>query len=251
MARNTALLLLLLTGSLFYPFSLHGQNGNASQPFELSAGAESGSVAPANGASTQEIPSRKNDWVIGIGAIGALYHSSATIGTGGQLIPGATANVSNNLTVMFDVRRHITNYLSLSLMGGIPPKPSITGKGSVVSLGELGQVRYGPAILTADYHLPTVGSFRPYVGGGAAYAIILKEHDAAVSQLKVNNNWGSVVEGGAERDLNRTVALFVDVKEVWLSVDAHGSLAGVVPVAAHVKLNPTIVSVGMRFHLHF
>ena len=248
-ARNTALLLLLLAGSLLCPISLRAQSSNAGQPFELSSAAES-AVAPPETTRAQEIPPRENDWVFGIGAIGALYHSSATISTSGQSIPGATAKVSNNLTVMFDVRRYITKDLSLSLMGGIPPKPAITGKGSVASLGELGEVRYGPAILTADYHLPKVGAFRPYAGAGTAYAIILREHDSAVSDLKVHNNWGFVLEGGAERKLNRNLVLFVDVKEIWLAVDGHGALGGVVPVTAHVKLNPTIVSVGIRFHLH-
>lgn len=117
-------------------------------------------------------------------------------------------------------------------------------------MGELGKVRYGPAILTADYHLPRLRNFRPYIGAGTAYAIILKEQDAAVSQLTVHNNWGSVAEAGVERELGRKLNLFVDVKEIWLAVDAHGALSGIVPVTAHVKLNPTIVSVGMRFHLH-
>src|SRR5262249_53718356 len=150
--------------------------------------------------------------------------SSATIATSGGEIPGATAIVSNNLTLMFDIRRYIMRNLSLSLMAGVPPKPTITGKGSVALLGELGKVRYGPAILTADYHLPKFRQVRSYAGAGTAYAIILREHDAAVSQLKVHNNWGFVLDGGAERALNRNLALFVDVKEIWLAVDAHGAL---------------------------
>jgi outer membrane protein W len=56
------------------------------------------------------------------------------------------------------------------------------------------------------------------------------------------------LEGGAEHQLTRNLAVFADVKEVWLAVNAHGSLGGVVPVTAHVNLNPTIVSVGIRFH---
>jgi len=185
-----------------------------------------------------------------IGVLEAFYHSAATIGTSGGVIPGATALVSNNFTAVFDIRRYIMKNLSLTLMGGIPPKPAITGEGAVTSLGELGEVRYGVGILTADYHLPQRGGFRPYVGAGTAYAIILKEHDAAVSQLKVHNNWGSVLQAGVEHDFGRKLALFVDFKEVWLAVNAHGLLGGGVPVAAHVKLNPSLVSVGIRFHLH-
>ena len=249
MARNTAVLLLLLAGSLLCPISLHGQNSNPSQPFEVSSLTGSAAVTSANTSPATESPSAtEKGWVVGIGSINAFYHSGATIATSGQVIPGATATVSNSFTVMFDVRRYITKDLSLSLMGGVQPKPTITGKGSVASLGELGKVRYGPAILTADYHFPKLGAWRPYVGAGAAYAIILKNYDAAASHLGVHNSWGFVLEGGAEHQLSRNLALFVDVKEVWLAVNAHGSLNGVVPFTAHVNLNPTIVSVGIRFH---
>jgi len=249
-AKNTGLLLLLLAGSLsLSPISLHAQSSNPGQPFEVSSMTESAAVTSANSAPASESPSAtEKGWVVGIGSINAFYHSGATIATSGQTIPGATANVSNNYSLMFDVRRYIAKNLSLSLLAGVPPKPTITGEGSVASLGELGKVRYGPAILTAEYHLPKLRAFRPYVGAGTAYAIILKEHDAAVSQLGVRNNWGAVLEAGAEHQLSRNMALFVDVKEVWLAVDAHGSLYGVAPVTAHVNLNPTIVSVGIRFH---
>jgi NADH:ubiquinone reductase (H+-translocating) len=250
LARNTGLLLLLLAGSLsLCPISLHAQSSHPGQPLEVSSVTEAAAVTSANTSPANESPSAtEKGWVVGIGSINAFYHSGATIATSGQMIPGATANVSNNYTLMFDVRRYIAKNLSLSLMAGVPPKPTITGEGSVASLGELGKVRYGPAILTAEYHLPKLRTFRPYVGAGTAYAIILKEHDAAVSQLGVRNNWGTVLQAGAEHQLSRNMALFVDVKEVWLAVDAHGSLYGVAPVTAHVNLNPTIVSVGIKFH---
>jgi NADH dehydrogenase len=248
-ATNTALLLLLLAGSLLYPNSLRAQSGDSSQPLGPPSQTESAPGTPPRSALVNESPTvMENGWVVGFGATNAFYHSGATIATSGQVIPGATANVSNNLTFVFDVNRYIKNDFSLSLMGGFPPKPTINGEGSVASLGELGKVRYGPAILTADYHLRALGGFRPYVGAGTAYAIILKEHDAAVSDLKVHNNWGTVLQAGAEHQLSRNMALFVDVKEVWLAVDAHGALGGVAPVTARVKLDPTIVSVGVRFH---
>jgi NADH:ubiquinone reductase (H+-translocating) len=246
-AKTTALLLLLLAGSFLLPSKLHGQSSNTNQSFDPPT--EPAIVSPANTSTRNETPSAtEKGWVFGIGDINAFYHSGATIATGGQTIPGATANVSNSFTLFLDVRRYIAKDLSVSLMGGVPPKPTITGEGTVVSLGELGKVRYGPSILTAEYHLPKLLAFRPYVGGGTAYAIILKDHDGAVSELGVHNNWGFVLEGGAEHQLTRNVALFAEVKEVWLAVNAHGLLDGVAPVTAHVKLNPSIFSVGIRFH---
>ena len=90
------------------------------------------------------------------------------------------------------------------------------------------------------------GAFQPYAGAGTAYAIILKDDDASVTELHVLNNFGFVLQGGAEYKVARKWSLFADFKEVWLAVDAHGVIASVAPVTAHLKLNPSLVSVGLQ-----
>jgi len=215
--------IVLAVGVLHLPGVLHAQAGSAAQA---------------------------SPWFGRIAALGAFYHSSATIATNGQLLTGATATVSNNQTATFDVGYDFTRNLFALLMVGVPPTPTVTGQGTVTSLGALGRVRYGPAILTAGYRVPTSGAFRPYVGTGAAYAIIVKNHDAAVSQLDVHNNWGFVLQGGAEYRLNRTWDVFADFKQLWLAVDADGLLVGGVPVKARVTLNPFLVSAGIKFRFH-
>ena len=186
-------------------------------------------------------------WFVRIGILHAIYHPSATIATSGLTIPGATATVSNNLTVMFDLGYDITKSFSIQLIGGIPPKPTVTGEQTVAFLGDLGAVRYGPVLLTGNYHMPRKRGWRPYVGAGAVYAIILDNHDRAVSDLVVLNNFGFVAQGGVERSIANTLEFFLDFKQVWLAVDAHGKLAGEIPVTARVTLDPSIVSIGVKF----
>jgi len=96
-----------------------------------------------------------------------------------------------------------------------------------------------------------MGQFRPYAGGGAAYAIIFKEFDGSVKNLQVHNNWGSVLQGGAEYELNSKYTLFFDFKEVWLAVNAQGVLSDGTDVRARVKLNPSLFTAGIKFHLPF
>jgi outer membrane protein len=201
------------------------------------------SEPPSNGRSGKEgIP-----LFVRIGVVGAIYHSGATISTEGTAIPGASALVSNNESVTFDIGSDITKNISAQLMVGIPPKPTITGEGAVASLGELGAVRYGPAILSGLYKVRRFGAFQPYAGAGAAYAIILKDHDASVSDLHVRNNFGFVIQGGAEYKIARKWSVFADYKEIWLAVNAHGLIDNAAPVTAHVKLNPSLVSAGVKY----
>lgn len=186
-----------------------------------------------------------------LGFLVAPYHSSATIATNGQLLSGGSAKASNNISVTVDLGCDITKNISVSVTSGIPVKPHVTGGGTAASLGILGKVRYGPMILAGQYRFPKIGRFRPYVGGGAAYAIIFKNFDGSVKNLQVNNNWGSVIQGGTEYEVNSKYTFFVDFKEVWLAVNAHGVLDDGTNVKARVKLNPSLVTVGIKFRLPF
>lgn len=196
-------------------------------------------------------PFKQNRCFTRLGLLVAPYHSSASITTNGQLLSGGTAKVSNNMTATFDLGCEITKNISASVTSGIPVKPHVTGEGAAAILGRLGEVRYGPAVFSGYYRFPKTGQFRPYIGGGAAYAIIFKEFDGSVKQLKVHNNWGSVLQGGAEYEVNSKYTLFVDFKEVWLAVNAHGVLSNGTDVEARVKLNPSLFTAGIKFHLPF
>lgn len=189
-------------------------------------------------------------WYVRVGPVGAFYHPSAKIATSGHLIPGATATVSNNESVTLDIGYDVSGHFSTMLMVGGPPKPIVTGAGSVAALGDLGRVRYGPAILTGCYRFGRAdrrGGFRPYAGMGAAYAIILQEFDGAVSDLEVHNDWGFVLQAGMDYELGRKWDLFIDFKRVWLGIDADGMLAPGVPVTARVTLDPNLISIGAKF----
>jgi outer membrane protein len=189
------------------------------------------------------------EWYARVGGLEALYHSSARIATVAGTIPGATAEVSNSTTGIIDVGYDITPGTFVMLMAGVPPRPRISGRGSVAALGELGAVTYGPAVLTMGYRIPVSESLQPYVGVGAAYAIVLRNHDAAVSNLDVHNNFGFALQTGIEYAVNSRWQIFVDVKQLWLSVNANGSLGGAEPVAARIQLNPTLISAGVKIRM--
>ena len=202
--------------------------------------------APAVSAPSPK-PSR---WYGRVGGVAAFYHPGAKVALGGQDVPNSSVDVSTDVTLIFDVGYDVSDDLSVQLTCGVPPRPSVTGERAIASLGELGEVRYGPVIVTAIYRLPRLGPVQPYAGLGPAYAVIVKAHDGSVSNLRVHNDWGFVLQAGAEVPVGRRVALFADVKRIWLSVDADGTIAGGIPVDARVKLDPTLVSAGLKFRFH-
>jgi outer membrane protein len=198
---------------------------------------------------TESAPPPPDRWFGRIATLAAVYHASGTIAVPDGVFPGATVTLNNNFTLVFDAGYHVKEHLTVSLTLGIPPRPTITGEGAITALGALGQVRYGPAIVTLCRRMRLGNGFEVYGGPGVAYAIILKEHDAAVSRLDVHNDWGFVLQAGAERRLARKWDVFADFKYVWLGVDADGLLAGGVPFTARVRLDPLLVSAGVKLRL--
>jgi len=185
-------------------------------------------------------------WYWRVGAVGVFYDSSASIETNDQPLPGASVTVSNNETVTIDVGYEITRHVAVSLLVGAPPKPTISGDGTIASLGELGQVRFGPVMLTGFYRFRPAAAFRPYAGLGMAYVIVFNEYDGAVEELDVHDNWGYAAQAGAEYRLSPKCDFFVDLKHLWLDLDADGLLAGV-PLTAKVTLDPLLATVGVKF----
>ena len=240
-----------LLASVIATQSAHAQGVSTSSANQDTGSSQPDDTETGSDAQIVRAPFKQSHLFTRLGLLVAPYHSSATISTNGQLVSGGTAEASNNVSMTFDLGYEITDKISVSVMSGIPVKPHVTGEGAAASLGMLGKVRYGPAIFSGQYRLPKIGRIRPYVGGGAAYAIIFKNFDGSVKNLRVNNNWGSVVQGGAEYELNSKYTLFFDFKEVWLAVNASGVLSDGTAVKAHVNLNPSLVSVGIKFHLPF
>ena len=155
--------------------------------------------------------------------------------------------MTDSTTLTVDVGYDLSDNVSVMFMGGIPPSADVIGKGSVSSFGKLGHVQFGPAVLTAVYRLPARHGFRPYVGAGGAHLFILKKKDGSVTELKVHDHNGFVLQAGVEYRLNRKWELFADYKHIWLNVHATGFLA-CEPVRAKVTLNPDLISVGVKFH---
>jgi len=186
------------------------------------------------------------NWYIRFGVNGVIYHADATVRAAGSPVPGASAKVSNNVTGTIDLGYHLLPSLNVSLMAGIPPKPTLYGAGSLKQYGELGSLWYGPAVLSAQYHFGKA-RLQPYIGPGVAYAIILRKHAAVLQNFQVHNAFAPVLQAGGEYKLNSHWGTYVDLKQIWLTADAHGTIGGVVPAQAHVKLYPTVVSGGFTY----
>jgi outer membrane protein len=136
--------------------------------------------------------------------------------------------------------------ISVSATVGVPPREDVDGAGSLAPFGKLGELHYGPAALTGQYHFTQFGAFQPYVGGGVAVMFIFADDDAAAANLEVDNAAGPAVQVGADWMLNDRWGLFVDYKKAWFDTSASGVLGGA-PFTADIQVDPSFLHGGVSF----
>jgi outer membrane protein len=216
-------------------------------------------VAPFGGAQAADLPSMKDapppppvietglPWFVRVGAAGVLFDSSASLTLGGAPIPGGSVKATNNVSALIEAGYYLNPNISFQVTGGYPPTTNLNGAGTVAPFGKLGQVTYGPAGVSLNYHVTNFGPFQPYVGGGLAYSVIFGQRDGAVNNLRVQGGAGWAVQGGFDYFVTRNWSVFVDAKKIFLSVTASGNALGF-PVGAIVRLDPTIISGGLAYH---
>lgn len=181
----------------------------------------------------------------------ANFDASAHVSVSGVDVPGGDASVRSNTGAVFETGYLLSTNWEMTFAFGVPPKARIFGSGTLSSAGKLGEANYAPAVLGLLCVPWSDGALRPYIGGGINYTLIYNVRDSALSQLKVDNAFGAVLQFGTEYRLGPKVAWFFDIKKIWLSTKASGTVAspgGPLAASARVTLDPVILSTGLSFH---
>lgn len=179
---------------------------------------------------------------LGPGAL--ILDDSAKIKVGGVTVPKASVTINDHVTPAFEIGYFFTKNWALSFTGGVPPEPTVKGAGSVKGLGELGSIVYGPTALTTHYHFDEIGSFRPYVGGGAMFMLMFENHSKALNKMQVEPSIGAVAQVGTDVMFTDRFGAYFDVKKAYLRTTATGELGGA-PVKADVRIDPLVLSAGL------
>lgn len=90
------------------------------------------------------------------------------------------------------------------------------------------------------------------MGAGIAYNVVFKEKNELLTDVKIKNSFGTVLQAGFDVPLDKDWSVGLDVRKIFLSAKATATAPpafGSLPVTAKVKLDPLVffVSVGKRF----
>jgi outer membrane protein len=105
---------------------------------------------------------------------GVLPDTDATVKLNGSRIPGAGADVSDEVIPAVTISYFFTDNIAVELFCCFA-KHSIDATGSIAALGEIGDTWIFPPALTAQYHFNPDGTFKPYVGVGMQYIAFFDE----------------------------------------------------------------------------
>jgi outer membrane protein len=195
-----------------------------------------------------------------VGALGVFKEINATSTGGGffNYLPIAGGLIENvvsrpDYTLGLEAGYFITPNIAIALSAGVPPVAHLkaTGLNLTPLLGTnlLGSVRYGPAMLLAQYHFTNFGAFQPYVGVGAAYVLNFGNiSDGILTNLAIDQNFGFVMQAGADYMLTQNWGVYVDVKKIMYSTILNGDLLNLnIPIRANVALDPWAAGAGITF----
>jgi outer membrane protein len=198
-----------------------------------------------------------------VGFLGAFFPANYQSTGGGffnTVAPGGTplavitnGDVTPGYTVALEIGYFITPNIALEISAGVPPLAhlKVTGFTGTPLTGSnlLGSVRYGPAMALLRYQFTQFGALQPYLGAGAVYLLNLGNiNDGILTGLSVSQEWGFVVQAGADWMLTPNWGVFIDGKKLFLSTDASGYLLNTtIPIRTHVELDPWIASAGITF----
>ncbi len=180
---------------------------------------------------------------------GVLPDADATVFAGGARIPGANADVSDEVIPATTLTYFFNDNLAVELFCCFA-KHEINGTGAIAGLGEIADTWIFPPALTAQYHFNSGGRFKPYVGAGLQYIAFFDEGvgRTGATSVDIDDAVGFTLQAGLDISMGNGWYLNADVKKTWLDTEISWNGTG---VRADADLDPWIVSAGFgyRFNL--
>lgn len=209
--------------------------------------AVAGTVMLALGpASAEERP-----FFLRLGGAHVGFDERASVSVGGATVPGGNARLEDNWGIAIEGGYFFTPDISVSLALGVPPTTTVRGAGSLAPAGALGDVTYGPAVLSVRYHFLEPGGIRPYIGAGVSYTVVFDTKDKALRNLDVANALGAALVAGVDVPITERWGACLDAKKIWAKTDARFDLptsaTTTAPGTARLTLDPLVVSAGISF----
>jgi outer membrane protein len=198
----------------------------------------------------EPLPPPPPSFYVHAGALGGFPETNAQP-TGGGLFGTANIAIRPAYTLDLEVGYFVSPNITVALSAPVPPIEHFKATGfpqaGIFGTNLLGSTRAGLAMLLLQYHFTQFGPLQPYAGIGAGYVLNFGNiSDGILRNFSVDQNFGLILQVGADLMLTPNWGVYVDGKKAFLSTDAQGfAITG--PVRAHITLDPWRASAGIAF----
>ena len=177
----------------------------------------------------------------------APNESSGTIQPG---FPTERVSVDNAVMPEVDFTYMFTDNIGAELILATT-KHHVRGKQALKPLGDLAGTWVLPPTLTLQYHVPTGGKVRPYVGAGVNYTMFYSEKasnslENAIGRTDVHlkDSFGYAVQAGVDIDVSEKFFINFDIKYIDMDTTARLTSPGGVN-RVKVSLDPIVAGIGI------
>ena len=157
---------------------------------------------------------------------------------------GGQVSTNAAVTPEVDFSYFVTENWAVELIAATT-KHNITATNTSLGGLKVGSTWVLPPALTVQYHFLPKSSVNPYLGAGLNYTLFYntKAAGGTVTNLKLTNNIGEVIQAGVDFDLGGRWFANLDVKQIFLNTRA--KINGT--ISAKTALNPTVFGAGFGY----
>ncbi len=158
-------------------------------------------------------------------------------------------NVDDGTSLGFTITYFFSETWALEVLASTPFSHDINVNGGP----QVGETKHLPPTFTLQYHLPTAGQFKPYVGAGLNYTLFFDEElsgPLAGNDLSLDGSFGLAAQIGADYEINEKWSIGANLR--WIDIDTDAEItdsAGVSTSLGSVEIDPLVygITIGYSF----
>jgi len=155
------------------------------------------------------------------------------------IVAGGTTEIGSNTRPTITFEYFIRDNIGLEVLAALPFKHDIKIGGAKV-----GTTKHLPPTVSVNYHFPTGGALKPFIGAGINYTTFFEDR-SPLGDLKIDNSWGLAAHLGVDYAISEKGALRMDLR--YLDIDSDVQLNGA--KVGRVEVDPLVAGVAyvMKF----
>ena len=150
----------------------------------------------------------RGDWTLGIGIINVNPKSD------NGSVAGAATTIDDSTQLSLTGEYFIRDNLGIEILAATPFEHDISLGGAFA-----GSTKQLPPTISVNYHFPTRGNFKPFVGLGLNYTTFFEE-SSPLGDLKLDDSFGLAASIGADWQISERGALRMNIRYMDISTDA-------------------------------